>query len=71
MTNDKDFGELVFRQQLLSTGVVLLRLVGLSNEAKALTVASAIKKHSAELASAFTEITPDRVRIPFSTCLIR
>ncbi len=30
VTNDKDFGELVFRQQLLSSGVILLRNKGIS-----------------------------------------
>lgn len=63
ITNDKDFGELVFRQRLLSTGVVLLRLAGLTNEAKANVVVSAIHEHSAELAAAFTVITRSRVRI--------
>jgi predicted nuclease of predicted toxin-antitoxin system len=30
LTADKDFGELVFRQHRLTTGVVLLRLAGLA-----------------------------------------
>ena len=38
LTADKDFGELVFRLGRLSRGVVLLRLAGLSPEAKAVTV---------------------------------
>ena len=63
VTNDKDFGELVFRQRLLTTGVILLRLAGLTNEAKANVVVSAIHEHSAELAGAFTVITRSRVRI--------
>ena len=63
VTNDKDFGELVFRQQLSSTGVVLLRLAGLSNDAKADAVTAALRDHSAELAGAFAVITPGRVRI--------
>ncbi len=32
LTADKDFGELVFRQGLVNSGVVLLRLAGLSLE---------------------------------------
>ena len=31
LTADKDFGELVFRQRLVHSGVVLLRLAGLAN----------------------------------------
>ena len=32
ITSDKDFGELVFRQNIVSSGVVLIRLAGLSSE---------------------------------------
>ena len=34
VTTDKDFGELVFRQKLTSAGVILLRLAGLTPDAK-------------------------------------
>jgi len=34
LTADKDFGELVFRQGLLHSGVVLIRLAGLEAESK-------------------------------------
>jgi predicted nuclease of predicted toxin-antitoxin system len=34
ITTDKDFGELVFRQQRVHAGVVLIRLAGLSNYLK-------------------------------------
>jgi len=63
ITNDKDFGELVFRQRLASAGVVLLRLAGLSLASKARTVASAVREHGDELGGAFTVITPGTVRI--------
>ena len=35
MTADKDFGELVFRQHLIHSGVLLIRLAGLKPELKA------------------------------------
>jgi predicted nuclease of predicted toxin-antitoxin system len=35
VTADKDFGELVFRQGVVHSGVILLRLAGLSNTTKA------------------------------------
>jgi predicted nuclease of predicted toxin-antitoxin system len=35
LTADKDFGELVFRQGLVHSGVVLIRLAGLANATKA------------------------------------
>ncbi|CAN5796433.1 hypothetical protein BH23GEM9_BH23GEM9_16000 [soil metagenome] len=63
ITNDKDFGELVFRQRLTSAGVILLRLAGLSNRAKAETVTRAVDDHSKELAGAFAVVTRGHVRI--------
>ena len=39
LTADKDFGELVFRQGLVHSGVVLLRLAGLASVTKAELVA--------------------------------
>lgn len=38
LTADKDFGQLVFRQGLVHSGVVLLRLAGLANATKAVSV---------------------------------
>jgi predicted nuclease of predicted toxin-antitoxin system len=35
LTADKDFGELVFRQGLLHSGIVLLRLAGMASQKKA------------------------------------
>jgi predicted nuclease of predicted toxin-antitoxin system len=63
VTTDKDFGELVFRHGKASAGVILVRLAGLSNQAKARIVATAIRDHAHELVGAFTVISPGRVRI--------
>jgi predicted nuclease of predicted toxin-antitoxin system len=63
LTADKDFGELVFRQRRLTSGVILIRLAGLSPLSKAQIVAEAILKHSAELPQAFTVIAPGAIRI--------
>jgi predicted nuclease of predicted toxin-antitoxin system len=63
LTSDKDFGELVFRENRLTQGVVLIRLAGLSPETKSSLVASAIASHSTELLRAFTVISPKLVRI--------
>jgi predicted nuclease of predicted toxin-antitoxin system len=38
ITADKDFGELVYRQQRVNSGVVLLRLEGLSSSTKAIVI---------------------------------
>jgi hypothetical protein len=63
MTADKDFGEMVFRQRLLTHGIVLVRLAGLSPEHKADAVALTVKAHLEELPRAFVVIAPSMVRI--------
>ncbi len=63
ITNDKDFGELVFRQKLATPGVVLLRLAGLSSGSKPPIVSSVVAEHGSEFSGAFTVITPGTVRI--------
>jgi hypothetical protein len=63
ITSDKDFGELVFRQNRTSSGVVLVRLAGFLNEAKAQSVSVALQKHSSAIIGSFVVISPGRVRI--------
>ena len=63
LTADKDFGELIFRQQRISSGVILIRLAGLSSIAKVRVVASAIQKHGKQFINAFTVITAGLIRI--------
>jgi predicted nuclease of predicted toxin-antitoxin system len=63
VTADKDFGELVFRQKRAASGIVLVRLAGLSQAAKANLVADAIRRHGDELPRAFTVVTGSMVRI--------
>ncbi len=63
ITSDKDFGELVFRQHLVSYGVILVRLSGLNTELKANIVSSTINNHENEIFGNFTVISPSRIRI--------
>ncbi len=63
ITADKDFGELVFRQNRISHGVILLRLAGISAERKAEIVASAIQRFAKDLPETFAIIMPNAVRI--------
>jgi predicted nuclease of predicted toxin-antitoxin system len=63
LTNDKDFGELVFRLKRLTAGVVLLRLAGLSNSEKSALVVQSIRQHGDKLVNAFTVISPRNLRI--------
>ncbi len=69
VTADKDFGELVYRRGRIHAGVILLRLTGLSNEAKADIAAEVFRHRATELTGAFSVISPGLVRIrrsPFS-----
>jgi predicted nuclease of predicted toxin-antitoxin system len=63
VTADKDFGELVFRMGRLHTGVILIRLAGLSLDRKCDVVSEAIINHGDEIPGSFTVITPALIRI--------
>jgi predicted nuclease of predicted toxin-antitoxin system len=63
LTADKDSGELVFRQRRVGSGILLVRLAGLSPVRKAEIVASAVNQHGGELPGAFAVITPGSFRI--------
>ncbi|MBU4139613.1 MAG: DUF5615 family PIN-like protein [Euryarchaeota archaeon] len=63
LTADKDFGELVFRQKQVNSGVILIRLAGFSPMRKAEIVVTSINKHTTELLHAFTVITRGTIRI--------
>jgi len=63
ITADKDFGELVFRLRQASTGVMLVRLWGLSPAMKAGVVSEAIRQHGQELDGAFAVLSPGSIRI--------
>ena len=63
ITSDRDFGELVFRLGRIHSGVILVRLAGLSSEAKRNTVSRVLAQKGDEMSSAFSVISPGRVRI--------
>ena len=52
ITEDKDFGELVFRQRLHHHGIVLVRVDGIANDRKGRIVAQAVSEYQAHLAGA-------------------
>ena len=63
LTADRDFGELVYRQRRTTSGIVLVRLAGLSPSRKADLVSTALHQHWAELLHSFTVISPGTVRV--------
>jgi predicted nuclease of predicted toxin-antitoxin system len=64
LTEDKDFGELVYRKQRGHSGVVLVRLPeDLPPDDKASIVAAAFRKRGADFPGRFSVITPGAVRI--------
>ena len=70
LTEDKDFGELIYRQGRIFSGVVLIRLSGLSLRHKVEVVAMAVQEHADELVRNFTVIAPSGVRIRKRTSLV-
>jgi predicted nuclease of predicted toxin-antitoxin system len=63
ITNDKDFGELVFRSQRAAPGIVLFRLRDEHPANRVRTVAALLEQHAERLAGRFTVATEDSVRI--------
>ena len=63
ITQDKDFGELVFRLRQAHYGVILIRLHGYTPVVKAQMTTAVLLKHRDELTEAFTVIQPNAIRI--------
>ena len=63
ITGDKDFGDLVYRQHRIMSGIILVRLAGISSTRKAEIVVQGINKHLNELQGAFSVITFGTIRI--------
>lgn len=63
LTADKDFGELIYRQKRITSGVILIRLAGLSPIQKAEIVSRGVNQHQNELLNAFAVVTPGAIRI--------
>ena len=63
VTEDKDFGELVFRNGQIHTGIVLIRLGGLSTQAKVSSISTTFANQGPKLLNAFSVISPGKVRI--------
>lgn len=63
LTEDTDFGDLVMRQRLPSTGVILLRLSGMARALQPEYVARMLAAQGMHMENAFTVLTPTAARI--------
>jgi predicted nuclease of predicted toxin-antitoxin system len=63
ITEDRDFGELVYARGRSSAGVILVRFHSRARRAKPATVVEAVAKLGLRLRNAFTVVEPGRVRI--------
>lgn len=63
ITNDTDFGNLVFHRQQLSSGIILMRFLNENSNQKAKTIQHLLKHHSAKLQNHFTVLSEHQIRI--------
>ncbi len=63
LTEDKDFGWLVFASYARPAGVVLVRFPGNARASLAQTMVELVREHGERLASSFTVLQPGQVRI--------
>lgn len=63
LTNDKDFGELIYRDRLISNGVILLRFGKIEIAERIELLLRVIYEHDGAMDRSFTVITATGVRI--------
>lgn len=63
VTGDKDFGEMVYRLGLVHSGVIPVRLSGLTPDRKGQITVLALRDKESEIEHSFTVISPGAVRI--------
>jgi predicted nuclease of predicted toxin-antitoxin system len=63
ITEDKDFGWLVFASHAQSAGVILIRFPGNAREILVETIDKLIRGEAEKLADSFTVVQPGQVRI--------
>lgn len=62
ITNDKDFGEMVYRERRLHRGVIFLRLTDERAASKIRVLERLLAQYAEQLADRFVVVTDDRVR---------
>ncbi len=62
LTNDKDFGELVFRQKCLNNGIILFRVKGEDSRQKSILIRKLLMGHWDKIHKHFVVITKKKFR---------
>lgn len=62
ITNDKDFGELIFLQRKLSTGVILIRVKGQRTRDKVILMRKLLRRYGNKLLHHFVVATRNKLR---------
>lgn len=62
LTNDKDFGEIVFRQKLVPTGIVLFRIKGQDVREKVKLLKKLLTAHSDKIVNHFVVVAKEKFR---------
>lgn len=62
LTNDKDFGEIVFRQKLISSGIILFRFKGQYTKDKIKVLRELFISHHDRISGHFVVLTKERFR---------
>lgn len=63
ITNDKDFGDLVFLQRRVCTGIILFRVKGQQTKEKVKLIRKLLMSHQEKILKHFIVITRDKIRI--------
>lgn len=63
LTEDKDFGWLVFVSNAESEGVILIRFPGRSRQSMVQSVLQVIRRHVSRLSNSFVVVQPGHIRI--------
>ena len=63
LTHDRDFGELIFRQNRATNGVLLMRIHRLSRDARIDLVSATLQEHGETIENNFAVLTPGTFRV--------
>lgn len=70
LTNDKDFGEMVFKRNLLHSGIILLRLQDERLVTKIKVLAKLLSEYENKIPGCFVVVTEHQVRFANTKCNI-